>query len=132
VAHDVNDARYREGIRRFNEQAYFEAHEIWEELWREDQGSSRRYYQGLIQAAVCLYHFGTGNTRGARKLYFSSRGYLEAYRPRHLGVDVDQLLVGLERCCAELAGDPGDFPRVTLRTELIPRIDLDPLLGECP
>ena len=94
MADTTYDPRYLEGIRHFNERAFFEAHEVWEDLWHDEQGPSRRYYQGLIQVAVCLHHFRNGNTRGARKLYHSSRGYLEAYRPQHRGLDVDQLLAG--------------------------------------
>ena len=42
--------------------------EEWEELWADYQGPDRQFFQGLIQAAVCLHHFGNGNTRGAKKL----------------------------------------------------------------
>jgi uncharacterized protein len=132
VAHVEYDPRYLAGIRCFNNRAFFEAHEVWEHLWRDEQGPSRRYYQGLIQIAVCLHHFGKGNTRGAWKLYHSSRDYLEAYRPRHLGLDLDRLLADLEQCCAELVRGPADFPRGILRVDLIPRISVDPLGGERP
>jgi uncharacterized protein len=71
------DPRYLEGIRYFNECEFFEAHEVWEDLWADYQGPSRRFYQGLIQVAVCLHHFGNGNGRGAIKLYHGCREYLE-------------------------------------------------------
>jgi predicted metal-dependent hydrolase len=41
---------------------------------------------------VALYHFGNGNIRGARKLHGSVHGYLDAYAPRHLGLDVTAFL----------------------------------------
>ena len=63
---------YQQGIEYFNECEFFEAHEVWEDLWSEDHSESRTFYQGLIQAAVALHHFGNGNTRGARKLFHSS------------------------------------------------------------
>ena len=132
MAHAEYDPRYLEGIRCFDNREFFEAHEVWEDLWRDEQGPSRRYYQGLIQVAVCLHHFGNGNTRGARKLYHSSRGYLEGYCPRYLGLDLDRLLTDFEQCCAELVRSPDDFPQGTLSADLIPRIPFDPLWGECP
>src|SRR5262249_26444350 len=49
--------RYLAGVLLFNEQAYFEAHEVWEDLWAESYGPERKFYQGLIQAAVGLCHF---------------------------------------------------------------------------
>jgi predicted metal-dependent hydrolase len=126
VAGESYDVRYVEGIRHFNARDFFEAHEVWEDLWRDERGASRGYYQGLIQAAVCLYHFGRGNTRGAKKLYHSSHGYLDAYRPHYLGLDLNRLLSDLDRCCAELAACPEDTPRASLQPELIPALYLEP------
>ena len=55
---------YLQGIVHFNECDFFESHEVWEALWTDYQGPSRKFYQGLIQAAVALHHFGNGNIRG--------------------------------------------------------------------
>jgi predicted metal-dependent hydrolase len=54
------------GIKFFNSGHYFEAHEVWEDLWRETSGDLRLFYQGLIQTAVGLYHLSRGNLVGAR------------------------------------------------------------------
>lgn len=120
------EPQYLEGIRYFNECDFFEAHEVWEELWSECQGPERRFYQGLIQVAVCFHHFGNGNTRGATKLYHSSRNYLQAYRPHYLGLDLDQFLDAMQRCCAELLDNTEEFPEVELVADRIPEIHLDP------
>ena len=117
---------YLRGIEHFNSCEFFEAHEVWEELWQDYQGPSRKFYQGLIQVAVCFHHFGNGNTRGARKLYHSSRNYLEAYRPKHIGIDIEMLLKEMERCCAEILASSDEFPQVELLPDLIPEIHLDP------
>jgi uncharacterized protein len=126
------DVRYVEGIRLFNARNFFEAHEVWEDLWRDERGAARSYYQGLIQAAVCLYHFGRGNTRGAKKLYQSSRAYLETYRPSYCGLDLERLLSDLDRCCADLAACPNEAPRATLQPELIPALNLEPETDDLP
>ncbi len=120
------DPRFVQGVHYFNECDFFEAHEVWEDLWTDYQGPLRRFYQGLIQVAVCLHHFGNENTRGAIKLYHGCQTYLNDYRPRCLGVDVDKLLADLERCCAELIASPEEFPRVVVTPDLIPEIHLDP------
>jgi uncharacterized protein len=72
---DTYDPRYLAGILFFNERDFFEAHEVWEDLWAESHGNERRFYQGLIQAAVGLFHFSGGNLGGAVKLYRSSYDY---------------------------------------------------------
>ncbi len=122
----VYDPRYLKGIDYFNDCEFFEAHEIWEELWADIQGPARRFYQGLIQVAVCLHHFGNGNIRGAKKLYHSCRGYLVDYEPHYLGVDVGQLLGQLESCCAEILASQEEYPRIEIDPERIPEIHLQP------
>lgn len=120
------DPRFVEGVKLFNECEFFEAHDVWEELWSDYQGPSRKFYQGLIQVAVCLHHFGNGNTRGAKKLYYGCRGYLEEYRPHHLGVDLDKLLTELERCCADILSSTDEYPKAEIVPDLIPEIHLNP------
>ena len=119
------DPRYLAGIEHFNTCDFFEAHEVWEELWTEYQGPSRKFYQGLIQVAVCLHHLGNGNTRGAKKLYFGSRGYLEAYGSRHEGINLDKLLSELHACCAEVLASEDEYPKVEIDPDLIPEIHLE-------
>lgn len=120
------DQHFLDGVRYFNDCDFFEAHEAWEALWTDYQGPSRKFYQGLIQVAVCLHHFGNGNARGAIKLYHSSRAYLEQYPAHYEGVDVAKLLSDLERCCAELLASQEEFPQVAVVPDLIPEIHLNP------
>lgn len=123
---EEHDPRYLEGIELFNECEFFEAHDIWEELWADYQGPSRRFYQGLIQVAVCLHHFGNGNTRGAKKLYFSSLDYLKDYQPWHLGIDLAKLKRELTACCQEILDSEEERPCVEIVPDLIPEIHLAP------
>jgi predicted metal-dependent hydrolase len=120
-----HDPRYLEGIEHFNKCDFFEAHEVWEELWADTQGPSRRFFQGLIQVAVCLHHFGNGNIRGAKKLYHGCRGYLEAYKPKYLDLDLDKLLSQLEICCREILDSQEEFPKIEIVPDLIPEIHLE-------
>src|SRR5262245_43977386 len=102
------EPRYLAGVVLFNRHDFFEAHEVWENLWLSaDVGDDRRYVQGLIQAAVGLYHFSTGNLRGAKKLFGTARTYMEAYPAPHLGLDHAEFWRGMERCFAELLS-PGE------------------------
>ena len=118
------DPRYLAGIEHFNKCDFFEAHEVWEELWADYSGPSRKFYQGLIQVAVCLHHFGNGNIRGAKKLYFGCRGYLEPYLPQHEGLDLAKLLAELEICCRDILASQEEFPRIEIVPDLIPEIHL--------
>lgn len=138
VVHSLSAARmsdveyppkYLEGIELFNQCDFFESHEAWEELWQEDFGPSRKFYQGLIQAAVALHHFGNGNIRGAKKVYYGSCGYLEPYRPKHLGLDLEKFLTELKTCFQLVIESGDDFPTIEIDAETIPEIHLDPPAG---
>jgi uncharacterized protein len=119
------DPRYLAGIELFNRGEFFEAHEVWEDLWHDTAGPDRRFYQGLIQAAVAVYHAGNGNARGARRLFHSGRRYMSAYPPRHRGLDVPAFWAALERALADVLPDPAP-PAGALRAELLPTIALIP------
>ena len=118
------DALYLKGIEHFNACDYFEAHEVWEEVWTEYRGPSRKFYQGLIQAAVALHHFGNGNIRGAKKVFQSSRNYLQDFRPVHLGLDLETFLPAFEDCFAEVMASEEEFPKIEMDPERIPEIHL--------
>jgi predicted metal-dependent hydrolase len=126
TATETFDPLYLQGIAYFNACEFFEAHEVWEELWKNYSGNLRLFYKGLIQAAVALHHFGNGNIRGARKVYHSSRGYLEAYRPVCVGLDLEQFLTQFDACFAEVAASQEEYPDIEMDPELIPEIALDP------
>jgi uncharacterized protein len=125
---DSQRALYCQGIQYFNDCEFFEAHETWEELWTEYRGPARRFYQGLIQVAVALHHFGNGNIRGAKKVYHTSRTYLEEYRPAYQGLDLEAFLTQYEHCFAEALASTDEFPNIEIDPELIPEIHLDPAL----
>src|SRR5437867_13304180 len=71
-----------EGIIFFNNGRYFEAHERWQDLWRRTRGPSKLFYQGLVQAAVGLYHFARGNPNGSRAQPTKSIAQLAEYPAR--------------------------------------------------
>ena len=97
------DARYLAGIDHFNRGEYFDAHEVWEDLWRDCERADRLFYQSLIQAAVALYHWGRGNRAGASRLFASGRAKMAGYRPAHHGLDVDRFWGQVEATLADSA-----------------------------
>jgi len=90
------DPRFLEGLRLFNEEEFYECHEVIEDLWRETRDVYRNLYKGLIQAAAAIYLLRRGPQSGARGLYRSSIRYLTPYAPRAMGVNVARLIRDLE------------------------------------
>jgi predicted metal-dependent hydrolase len=105
------DPRYLAGIRHFNAGEYFDAHEVWEGLWRACAGPERGFYKGLIQAAVALYHLRRGNSSGATRLARSGQAYMLALGPRSLGLDAAAFWGAMR---AFLAGAAGPAPLIHL------------------
>ncbi len=95
-------------------------------MWSESHGDERRFYQGLIQAAVGLFHFGGGNLGGAVKLYRSSFDYMKPCGSPFLGLDVEAFWRQMGQCFDPLlrtsSPDRGLRPEPTL----VPVIALDP------
>lgn len=120
------DPRYLAGILFFNRRDFFEAHEVWESIWLDCTGPERRFYQGLIQAAVALHHFGNGNVRGAVKLFHSSREYMNRYESPYLGLDISAFWKKMERCFAPVLSAPDPSRDLRPDERWIPVIELDP------
>ncbi len=78
-----------EGIRLFNAGRFFEAHEELEFAWREESGSIRDLYRGILQVAVTYLHITRGNFEGAVKVYGRSlkwtRDWDNVCRGIHIG-----------------------------------------------
>ncbi len=95
------DERFRHGLHLFNEEEFFECHEIIENLWLATVDEYKDLYKGVIQAAVALYHLRRGNQIGARKVYGTSSKYLRKYLPEALGLNVQKLLNDMKICFEE-------------------------------
>lgn len=83
---------FEKGRQCFDAGDYFEAHEVWEDLWMEEQGARRHFLQGLIQTSVCLYHAGNGNLNGAEKMAARALGYLEKGMEDSDPIDIPALI----------------------------------------
>jgi len=73
MSQPASDARFAAGVRLFNHGNFFEAHDVWEQVWKNVEGEDKTFYQGLIQAAAALLHVQRGNSVGAISVYLKSR-----------------------------------------------------------
>ena len=110
----MDQAAYQHGLELFNAGEFFDAHEVLEDLWRPAHGVERRFLQGLIQIAVALHHFTTGNRVGAQSLLARGAAKLDGLPDAYLGVSVGALRPQLEAWRRHLAGEAPQppFPRL--------------------
>ena len=113
---------FAEGVRRFNDGEYFEAHEAFEELM-ESVEADRRWdlLVALVQVAVGYHKCASGHPGDERMLRLGA-GKLAAFPPLAWGVDVGALRTRVADDVALLAGggDAGarlaaDPPRIVVR-----------------
>jgi len=101
-----------EGIILFNSARYFEAHEVWEDLWRVTAGPLKTCYQGLIQAAVGLHHLSNLNETGAISQLQKSIRNLSRGAGAAPDLDVPGLIEQLEGILLEMRSGVSLSPRI--------------------
>lgn len=117
------DARLAEAVSLFNAQEFFACHDVLEDLWSETLDDNRDFLQGLIHAAVALFHFTEGNLGGARKMHDSTLQYLQAYGPMHGGIDLQRFRAEFDICFAPLLGGHAAYPEhVRIDESRIPQL----------
>jgi predicted metal-dependent hydrolase len=77
----------------FNQQLFYEAHDVLEELWLSvRRGPNDGFYKGLIQFAGAFVHLQKNRLRPAAALFKLSQSYLGRYPAPHEGLDVAHVL----------------------------------------
>lgn len=123
LSFNPDDARIDAGIDLFNRQEFFPCHDVFEDLWSEIVGPDRIFFQGLIHAAVCLYHFEGDNLTGARKMYSSFRSYISEFEPVFVGIEAARLALDMEFCFQELLAVHSGYPTgLKLPVDRVPQI----------
>jgi predicted metal-dependent hydrolase len=81
-----------QGIEQFNQREFYACHDTLEALWIEAMEPDKKFYQGILQIAVGLYHLGNQNWRGAVILLGEGMHRLQGYPDDYHGINVEHLL----------------------------------------
>jgi hypothetical protein len=113
-----DDTRFARGIAHFNAQKYFEAHEVWEELWLVAAEPEKTFLQGLIQVAAAFHHHARENARGARSLLAAGVAKLQGFPEDHRGIALNDLRTEakswLEKIEAGSGAESRTLPRIRM------------------
>jgi hypothetical protein len=104
----ADSERIAEGLALVRAAAGFEAHELFEDLWRAAAPTERDLYQGLVHVAVATYQDGRGNAVGRTRQLEKALRRLGPYAPTHEGVAIEPLLAWCRAALA--AGRCGPLP----------------------
>ena len=90
------------GVALFNSGQFLQAHEAWEDAWREEEGDTRVCLQGLIQIAAGYFKATVQDQpRGCVKLLTSGLEKVSAVPADLLGVATAELVPHVQRTLAE-------------------------------
>ncbi|AFY81890.1 DUF309 domain-containing protein [Oscillatoria acuminata] len=81
-----------QAVDQFNAQDFYACHDTLEALWMDAVEPDKKFYQGVLQIAVSLYHLGNLNWRGAAILLGEGISRLGYYCPEYYNIDVEQLI----------------------------------------
>jgi len=104
---------FQRGVALYRSGAFFECHEVLEDLWRPIRGPHRLFLQSVIHFAVAFYHLERGNRLGAGRQLRKGLRKLEHYLPLYEGVDT-ATFYGDGQVCLEriLRGEAPEPPRL--------------------
>jgi len=89
--HMDKDEKFQRGIAHFNAQEFFEAHEVWEEIWLVEAEPEKTFFQGIIQIAAAFHHYCRGNTNGTESLLAAGIVKLSRFPKVHRGLNIEEL-----------------------------------------
>jgi predicted metal-dependent hydrolase len=76
------------GVEQFNQGEFYACHDTLEAIWIEAPEADKKFYQGILQIAVALYHLGNQNWRGGVILIGEGLHRLRSVPPDYAGLDI--------------------------------------------
>ncbi|MGF1493024.1 MAG: DUF309 domain-containing protein [Microcoleaceae cyanobacterium] len=121
---DEIPAGFWQGVEQFNQGEYYACHDTLEALWMEAMEPEKRFYQGILQVAVGLYHLSNENWRGTVTSIGEGVRRLDYYQPDYSGVDVESFIAQIRELLIEIqqAGADGVSKFVTQLQQNPPQI----------
>ncbi|PYJ45133.1 MAG: hypothetical protein DME80_03895 [Verrucomicrobia bacterium] len=124
---------YRAFFHWWNEQRYYEAHDVLEQLWLKTKSPDADYFKGLIQAAGAFVHLQKryqhpSHAKHSRRLPPAVRLFrlaeknLSRFGPRHCGLDVAALCQLLRAYSDEIVAS--DYKTNPWSPETAPKLKL--------
>ena len=87
----LKDNRFLKALDLFNSGEWYEAHDLFEEIWHETFGPTRNTLQAIIQISVAQLHLANNNRNGAIMLYGEALGRLKRIDRETLSLDINSL-----------------------------------------
>lgn len=115
--------QFTKGIALFNQQEFYDCHDVIEDMWLQESSDEQPFLQGLIQSAVAFHHYQLGKLGAARSMLRLAIQKLEEYPEIHRQVRLKQFLkalnawkTGLDRAISSNTKDviPESYPQIEM------------------
>jgi uncharacterized protein len=99
---DPFPAEFWVGVEQFNSGEFYACHDTLETVWIVAPEADKKFYQGILQVAVGLYHLGNQNLRGAVILLGEGSNRLRSYPLDYAQLDLYNFLQQVIKLLTEL------------------------------
>jgi predicted metal-dependent hydrolase len=105
-----------EGLRCYQNEEFFLAHEHWESIWLKCEEPEKTFLQALIQTTAAFHHLGRKNFAGAASLLRGALRRLDPFPDAYGGIAVAQLRESIRAWLGALDQEaPPDLPFPQIR-----------------
>ena len=91
-----------QGLQALNQGKYYEAHEVFEDAWRDTPDESREFFRALLHISGGFYRLTQDRPTAAKKFFSRARHWLQEFPNPHLGLDTDNIRTDVERLIAHI------------------------------
>ena len=110
------------GIEAFNKDAFYDAHECWEDLWSDYRLKDAKFIQALIQLSVGYFHITNMNINGAKGLLNKCLPKFDLYRPEARGLNVESIINAVQDSLENLNNIENI---IDFNWKLVPKLNID-------
>jgi predicted metal-dependent hydrolase len=92
-------------VRLFDRKKFFEAHELFEQLWKSEEADAadRDFWKAITQVCVGFCHVQRGNASGARSVLDRAARKLDRYPSAPRSIDAQALAASARSVARKLA-----------------------------
>lgn len=94
--------KVKQGLNAFNQKSFYQAHEYFEDAWRETPDPSREFYRALLHISGGFFRLSQGKPEAASKFFQHALKWLNLFEPDHLSFDLNRLKDKLRTIICEI------------------------------
>ena len=104
----IRSERFLEGVTLFNKGYYWEAHEVWEDIWRNEEDEAKTFAQAFVQVASANSFVKLSKLDSAKYLFEKALEKFQQFQHLDCDVEIQVLIQNIEGALQAFHGANGD------------------------